>query len=220
MSLSFQHWVAGTCPEILHVCAYSAEDVLLGILCMTQKVVRTRGQWPDSGMLVFKKSDWGEVYMMPMSMEWVMSGVDGDWKARVFIVWITYMDRDNTQNGSKSWRREEHCGPSTSLSIGMIVSCVQPHCPPKKKAYRQSQRPISSLTFGGATPEVFSPGSSQPFYTPTVPEPLHRVNILRRSCGRCLTMTISLLLEAEVFIDQGIKIKKVLSRARQLLGCS
>lgn len=90
MSLSFQHWVAGTCPEILHVRAYSAGDVLLRILCMTQKIVRTRGQWPDSGMLVFKKSDWGEVYMMPMSMEWVKSGVDGDWKARVLfglLIW-------------------------------------------------------------------------------------------------------------------------------------
>lgn len=44
---------------------------------MTQKVVRTTGLWSDSMMLVFKKSHWGEVYMLPMSMEWVVMELRG-----------------------------------------------------------------------------------------------------------------------------------------------
>lgn len=44
---------------------------------MRQKVVRTTGLWSDRGMLVSKKSHRGEVYMVPMSMEWVVMVLRG-----------------------------------------------------------------------------------------------------------------------------------------------
>lgn len=57
---------------------------------MTHKVVRAVGLWSDSGMHVFKKSHWGEVYMVPMSMEWVVMELRGTGRLRVFFGLFTW----------------------------------------------------------------------------------------------------------------------------------
>ena len=136
--------------------------------------------------------------MIPRSMEWMAEGemITGVEGVRGLggqgIIWIICMDSEITQDGSRSWRREEHCGPGTDSSEcrneGIWSSAML-------DAKEQGQYVLTETyllpLFKRCYPRTLPSRKHSSIPHPTAPEAFHKIGILRRSCGRRLTMTSS-----------------------------